>query len=144
MGSVFTKIIEGELPGRFVWEDETVVAFLTLGPITPAHTLVVPRLEVDQWTDAPDDVLARLMLVGKVIGEAQKQAWRAPRAGLIVAGFEVPHLHLHVLPTWSMADLDFGRAATEPDPGELDANAERLRARLTELGHGGDVPEPVS
>lgn len=140
MSTVFTKIIDGELPGRFVWREEDLVAFLSIGPISPGHTLVVPRQEIDQWTDAPDDLLARMMTVGKVIGNAQKQVWGAPRAGVIVAGFEVPHLHLHVLPTWSMADLDFARAATDPDPADLDANAERLRAALVDSGHAAHVP----
>lgn len=140
LSTVFTKIINGELPGRFVWRDETAVAFLTIGPITPGHTLVVPREEIDQWTDAPDDLLNHLTVVGKRIGEAQKAVWNPPRIGLIVAGFEVPHLHLHVLPTWTMGDFDFTKANNDPDPAELDANAEKLRKALTDLGYGANVP----
>lgn len=139
MSTVFTKIINGELPGRFVWRDDTVVAFLSIGPITAGHTLVVPRQEIDQWTDAPDDLLARITVVGKHIGVAQKQVWNPPRVGTIIAGFEVPHLHLHVLPTWDMGDFDFAKADNNADPAELDANADRLRAALTELGHADHV-----
>lgn len=140
MTTVFTKIINGELPGRFVWRDDSVVAFLSIGPITAGHTLVVPRQEVDQWTDAPDDVLTRITLVGKQIGAAQKRVWNPPRVGMIVAGFEVPHLHLHVLPTWDMGDFDFARADHNADPAELDANADRIRTALADLGHADHVP----
>jgi histidine triad (HIT) family protein len=129
MPTLFTRIINRELPGKFVYEDEVAVGFLSINPITPGHTLVVPRLEVDQWTDAPDDVLAHLTAVAKTVGSAVKAAFDAPRAGLIIAGLEVPHLHIHVLPVWSLGDFDFARA--KPAPGEeLDDAAAKLRAAL--------------
>jgi histidine triad (HIT) family protein len=132
MPTLFTRIINEELPGKFVYADEVAVAFLSINPITPGHTLVVPRLEVDQWTDAPDDLLARLTAVAKKVGNAVKTAFDAPRAGLIVAGLEVPHLHIHVMPVWSLDDFDFAKA--EPATGEeLDDAAAKLRAAL-----GGD------
>jgi len=129
MPTLFTRIINKELPGTFVYEDEVAVAFLSINPLTPGHTLVVPRLEVDQWTDAPDDVLVHLTGVAKKIGNAVKTAFDAPRAGLIVAGLEVPHLHIHVIPAWSLGDFDFARA--RPATGEeLDDAAAKLRAAL--------------
>lgn len=144
MATLFTKIIDGELPGRFVWSDDVAVGFLTIAPIRPGHTLVVPRAEIDEFTNADDDTLAHLTTVAKAIGAAQKQAWSAPRAGLIVAGFEVPHLHVHVLPIWGEGDLTFANARTDTPEPEMDAAAEKLRAALAATGHQDHVPAEVS
>ncbi|HEY2725110.1 MAG TPA: HIT family protein [Pseudonocardiaceae bacterium] len=140
MPTLFSRIIQGELPGRFVWSDDRTVAFLTIAPLRPGHTLVVPRDEIDEWTDADDDMLTRLMLVAKQIGAAQKIAFDAPRAGLIVAGFEVPHTHVHVFPTWGIDDFDFGKVDHDPDPADLDAAADALRSVLRDTGHAERVP----
>ena len=140
MSTVFSKIIAGEIPGRFVWADDQCVAFATIAPITDGHMLVVPREEVDQLTDAPDELLAHLAVVAKRIGRAQRAAWDAPRAAVLVAGFEVPHLHLHVLPAWDEAALRFDNARPDVPGEELDAAAERVRAALREAGHGANVP----
>jgi diadenosine tetraphosphate (Ap4A) HIT family hydrolase len=144
MPTLFTQVISGELPGRFVWADDVAVAFLSIGPITRGHTLVVPRQEVDQWVDAEDELLAHLLSVAKRIGAAQVDEWDAPRAGLMIAGFEVPHLHVHV---WPVSDLgDFGFDKVDPDPGAavLDDTARRLREQLVVHGHGRYVPPDVS
>lgn len=130
MSTLFTKIIDGELPGRFVYRDETCVAFLTIAPICPGHTLVVPRLEVDHWVDLPDDVAGHLAIVARKIGAAQMQAFDAERISLIIAGLEVPHTHLHVLPIKSESDIDFRKADANVAAAELDAAADRLRAAL--------------
>ncbi|MGB8961276.1 MAG: HIT family protein [Pseudonocardiaceae bacterium] len=135
MPTLFSRIIEGGIPGRFVWRDERCVAFLTIAPLRPGHTLVVPRSEIDEWTDADDDLLTHLVVVAKHIGAAQKAAFDAPRAGLIIAGFEVPHLHVHVFPAWSIDDFDFANANPDPDPIELDAAADTLRQALQQAGH---------
>ncbi len=140
MSTLFTKIINGELPGRFVWKDPDVVAFLSIGPITDGHTLVVPRQEVDDWTDIEPELLNKLNSVARVVGRAQKRAFGSERAGLMVAGFEVPHLHVHVWPTNSLADFDLSRADTDPKEAHLDDNAERLRTALREDGHTDMVP----
>ena len=129
MATVFTRIINGELPGRFVYTDDLVVAFLSIMPLTEGHTLVVPRQEVDQWTDAGESLLHHCMDVARRIGNAAKQAFGAPRAGLVIAGLEVPHLHVHVFPAWSLEDFSFARAKPAADT-ELDAAAARLRAAL--------------
>ncbi|MFD1211210.1 HIT family protein [Arthrobacter sp. GCM10027362] len=141
MSTLFTKIIEGEIPGRFVWKDPDVVAFLSIGPLADGHTLVVPRQEVDRWTDAPADLMARLTGVAQVIGRAQVEAFGAARAGLIIAGFEINHLHLHVWPSNSEAEYDFKRAQRNPDPAVMDASAEKIRAALRDAGHGEFVPD---
>lgn len=142
MSTLFSKIISGEIPGRFVWSDEVAVGFLTIAPITDGHTMVVPRAEIDQFTDAPDDVLAHLALVAKKIGQAQRAAWNAPRAAVLIAGFEIPHLHVHVLPAWDETSLNFSYARTDVEPELLDDAAERIREELTKAGHGEFVPQP--
>ncbi|OLT22295.1 diadenosine tetraphosphate hydrolase [Pseudonocardia sp. CNS-139] len=142
MSTVFSKIIDGELPGRFVWTDDRAVGFLSINPLSPGHTLVVPREEVDHWVDADPGLLAHLTAVAHAIGRAQTDAWQAPRVGLVVAGFEVPHLHLHVFPAWEMADFDFARAAKTVDPAEQDAHLAKLRTALHAAGHGAHVPTP--
>ncbi|CEA08591.1 HIT-like protein [Arthrobacter saudimassiliensis] len=141
MPTLFTRIIEGEIPGRFVWKDDDVVAFLSIGPLADGHTLVVPRREVDKWTDAPADLMQKLTGVAQVIGAAQVAAFGSERAGLTIAGFEVDHLHLHVWPANSLADFDFSRAEQDPDPERMEANAQKLRQALRDAGHGQFVPE---
>jgi len=144
MPTLFTRIIDGELPGRFVWADDLAVVMLTIAPITDGHALVIPRAEVEQLTDAPDDLLAHLAAVAKTVGRAQQAAWGAPRAALLVAGFEIPHLHLHVLPAWDESSLSFSRARTDVPAAELDAAATRLRDALVDAGHGAHVPPDAS
>ena len=144
MSTLFTKIIAGDIPGRFVWADDVAVAFGTIAPITDGHMLVVPRAEIAQLTEAPDDVLAHLMLVAKAIGQAQQSAWSAPRAALLVAGFEVEHLHLHVLPAWDESSLTFRNARTDVPAADLDAAAQRVRVALIDQGHAARVPASLT
>lgn len=139
MATLFSRIIEGEILGRFVWRDDRCVAFLTIAPLRPGHALVVPRHEVDEWTDAEEDLLAHLIVVAQHIGTAQKIGFEAPRAGMIVAGFEVPHLHVHVFPAWGIDDFNFANADHNADPGQLDADADTLREALRKAGHGERV-----
>lgn len=140
MTTLFTRIIDGDIPGRFVWADDRAVAFGTIAPITDGHVLVVPRAEVASFTEADDDLLAHLTVVAKRIGRAQQAAWDAPRAALLVAGFEVPHLHLHVLPAWGEGELSFANARHDLPADRLDAAAERLRNALRSAGEGAHVP----
>ncbi|MEV6848545.1 HIT family protein [Actinoplanes sp. NPDC051411] len=130
MPTVFTQIINGDLPGRIVWSDDEVAAFLTIAPLTAGHTLVVPRIEVDDWTRLDPALWARVMEVSRVVGAAVRKAFDAPRAGLIVAGFEVPHAHVHVFPAWEMADFDFRRVQSGVPAADLDAAHQRLLAAL--------------
>lgn len=139
MPTIFTRIIAGEIPGRFVWRDERAVAFLDVRPLAPGHTLVVPVAEVDEWTDLDADLAAHLMRVAHAVGRAQKAVFAPPRVGLMVVGFEVPHVHVHVFPASTMGSFDFGRADTSPDPGALDDHAARLRVALRDAGHDAAV-----
>lgn len=135
MATIFSRIIAGELPGRFVWRDDTCVAFLSIAPIAPGHTLVVPIAEIDHWLDVPPDDAAHLMRVSQTIGRAQMAAFSPTRIGLLVAGLEVPHCHLHVIPIDSEADLRFDRADPSTPADALDDAADRLRTALSDLGH---------
>jgi histidine triad (HIT) family protein len=140
MATLFTRIIEGDIPGRFVWRDDRAVAFLTIAPIAPGHTLVVPIDEVDHWIDLPPDLAAHLMHVARTVGRAQVAAFSPTRVGMIIAGLEVPHCHLHLIPIETEADLSFARADHSPDPAALDDAAERLRAALRDQGGDDHVP----
>ena len=135
MPSLFTKIIRGEVPGRFVWRDERAVGFLTIAPLRPGHTLVVPIEEIDHWLDVPPDLMQHLTLVAQKIGQAVQKTFRPEKVGLMIAGLEVRHVHLHLVPIHSLGDLDFAKADTKAAPAALDAAAERLRAALREAGH---------
>jgi histidine triad (HIT) family protein len=130
MTTIFTRIIEGDLPGRFVWRDDQCAAFLSINPLRPGHTLVVPIAEVDRWTDLPVDLATHLMSVAHTIGGAQQTAFEPLRVGLVIAGLEVPHCHLHLVPIRGMEDLDFAHADADPDPASLDDAAARLLAAL--------------
>lgn len=135
MASVFTMIINGDIPGHFVWRDEDAVAFLSINPLNIGHTLVVPTQEIDHWLDLPNSSASHLMKVAHHIGAAQQVAFSAKRVGLMIAGFEVPHTHLHVLPISSMAHMDFANAATDVNHAELAANAVLIRNSLSSAGH---------
>lgn len=137
MPSIFARIIEGELPGVFVWKDPQCVAFLSINPMHPGHTLVVPRAEVDHWIDLDPEVNAHLMRVAQQIASAQQRAFAPVRVGLMIAGLEVPHVHLHVVPIDGMEDLDFGNADSAPDPQVLDEAATTLRDALRDAGATG-------
>ncbi|MFC6009952.1 HIT family protein [Nocardia lasii] len=141
MASVFSAIIAGQIPGRFVWEDDEFVGFLTIAPVTQGHTLVVPRAEIDQWQDVDPAVFARLAGVAQKIGQAVRVAFEAPRAGLLIAGLEVPHLHTHVFPAFSMSDFDISGADANPSPESLDEAQTKIKAALRDLGYGANVPD---
>ena len=141
MSTLFTRIINGEIPGRFVWKDSDVVAFLTIAPVTPGHTLVVPREEVDSWTHASPELLGKVMDVAQKIGKVQEDLYDAKRVGVLMEGFEVDHLHVHVWPAYSMADFEVHNVDHNPDPAVMDATAVKLRAALRSAGHAGFVPE---
>lgn len=142
MATLFTRIIDGEIPGRFVWKDDDAVAFLTIAPLTRGHTLVVPRAEIDHWLDLPPELAGHLTVVAQAVGQAQMAAFSPARVGLIIAGLEVPHCHLHVIGIESESDLNFAKADHSPDPVALDATADTLRASLRSLGHTDTVPDP--
>lgn len=129
MPSIFTRIIQGEIPSHTVAEDGQFLAFLDINPIRAGHTLVIPKIEVDQFFDLDDDLLSQVLLFAKPISQAIRRVTGASRVGAIVAGFDVPHAHLHLIPADTMADLDFRRAqpASQDDLARM---ADRLRQVL--------------
>ena len=133
MASIFTKIINREIPGRFVYEDDDVVAFLTIEPMTQGHTLVVPRAEIDHWQNVDASAFAGVMAVSQLIGKAVTKAFSADRAGVIIAGLEVPHLHVHVFPARNLGDFGFANVDRNPSPESLDEAQAKIKAALTEL-----------
>ena len=133
MPSVFTMIINGDLPGRFVYSDDEVVAFLTIEPMTQRHTLVVPRAEVDKWQDVEPALFNKVMAVTQRIGKAVCAAFDADRAGVIIAGLEVPHLHVHVFPARDLSDFGFAHVDRSPSPESLDEAQRRITAALDAL-----------
>jgi histidine triad (HIT) family protein len=140
MPTIFTRIIDGEVPGRFVWSDDICVAFMDVRPLGRGHVLVVPRVEVDHWIDLDAETCAHLVQVARAIATAQKAALSPARVGLVIAGFEVPHAHVHVVPAASMDNLDFHLADENPDQADLDVVADLLRETLRAQGHGSSVP----
>ncbi len=137
MASVFTQIIDGKLPARFVWKDDRCVAFLTIHPLRPGHTLIVPRAEVDHWLDLEAGLASHLMAVSQSIGKPIDRAFRPAKVGLMIAGLEVAHTHLHLIPIRELADLNPANQDLNPDPEDLDRAAEEIRVALSALGLGG-------
>ena len=141
MTTLFTRIIDGEIPGRFVWTDDECVAFLSADPLSTGHTLVVPRQEIDHWLDLDPALAGHLMRVSQVIGRAQRAIFEPQRVGQMIQGFEVPHVHIHVWPVSSTADFDFANADHDPDPAVMDDAAQRIREGLRSAGHEAQVPQ---
>lgn len=133
MASVFTMIMEGKIPGNFVWKDDKAIAILTIQPIRQGHVLVIPREEIDQWSDLPLDLAAHLMQVSHKIANALQVAYPATRVGLMIAGLEVPHTHIHLVPMDSMDDLSFA-FAKNADGELLKQTAEKIRGVLQGQG----------
>jgi histidine triad (HIT) family protein len=132
--TLFTRIIEGELPARFVWKDERCVAFLSINPLRAGHTLVVPREEVDHWLDLEEDLAAHLLNVSRSIGKALQKGFQPAKIGLLIAGLEILHTHIHLVPIDGLHDLDFDRQERDPDPDKMDEAAGDIRKSLRELG----------
>jgi histidine triad (HIT) family protein len=133
--TIFTQIIEGRLPARFVWKDDRCVVFLSNRPLRPGHSLVVPRQEIDHWIDLDASLLDHLTETAQAIGRAQMAGFKPERIGVMLAGLEVPHCHFHVVPIRGLHDLDFGNQDPDPDPQIMDDAADTIRAELKKLGY---------
>lgn len=133
MPTIFSRIIGKELPAHFVYEDDRCVAFLSINPLKPGHTLLVPRIEVDHWLDLDADEWRHLTEVSQRLGSALQDAYDPVKVGMMLAGLEVPHVHVHLVPIWDVHDLDFANA--DPDPGEdaLAAEADKVRSAIEAL-----------
>ena len=135
MPTIFTRIIDGDIPGTFIWKDDVCVVFMSINPMAFGHALVVPREEVDHWVDASPELADHLFAVTRIIGVAQRDAFACDRVGVIIAGYEVPHTHIHVIPTMTMSQLSFANAAASVDRESLEDSAERIRVALRAAGH---------
>jgi histidine triad (HIT) family protein len=130
MPTIFTRIVNGEIPGTFVHRDDRCVVFMSINPLARGHALVVPILEYDHWIDMPEELVAHLFAVSHRIGRAQKSAFDCDKVGVIIAGYEVPHMHIHLIPTVSMSQLSFANAAASVDRDDLEAAAAAIRSAL--------------
>ncbi len=129
MASIFTRIIEREIPAHILREDDEFLAFLDVRPIREGHSLVIPKAEVPDMFDLPEPLLAGLLPFARPVAKAIKEVTGAARTGIAVVGLEVPHAHIHLVPIDGLYDLDFRRARPAEDD-ELAATAERIRAAL--------------
>jgi histidine triad (HIT) family protein len=134
MPTLFTKIIDGELPAHFVWKDDVCVGFLSIAPLKPGHVLVVPRDEKDHWLDLAPGVWQHVAGVSQSIGQALQKVYDPIKVGSTILGLEVPHVHVHVVPIWNPTDLDFHNADGGASQEGLAREAERVRDALRELG----------
>lgn len=132
MSSVFTKIINEELPCFKLYEDDLVMSFLAVPPNQLGHALVIPKEEIDHIIDVPSDTYARVMQIGQLVGKAIHQVTKSKRVCFMVQGFEVPHFHLHVVPCNQPSDLDFRNAKARSDDDMKDMQ-EKIVKELTKL-----------
>lgn len=139
MNTVFEMIFNQEIPGKFIWADDRCVAIATIEPVAPGHTLVIPREPIPNWTDLPPQLLDHTMRVAQIIGLAARKAFDVPKVGLVVAGFEVPHTHVHLIPAHSEAECSLANAKPAPEAAIADA-ANALRDTLRLEGYGSQVP----
>ena len=130
VASVFTEIINGNLPAHAIWRDTECVSFLSINPISDGHCLVVPIAEVDHWVDLPTEKVGHLLEVASIIGHSQMKSFKPSRIGQMIAGFEVPHTHLHVLPINDIRDLDFRNASSNANHDQLAEYAKLIRKNI--------------
>lgn len=117
--TIFSKIIAGEIPSYAIAESEQFFAFLDIAPIVPGHTLVVPKLEIDNLFDLPENYLSEMLLFARPIAKAIEKAFNCNRCGISVVGLEVPHAHMHLVPIQSANDLNFTRPKMKPSETEM-------------------------
>jgi len=130
MASIFTKIINREIPGYIVAEDEHYIAIHDISPLVMGHVLVIPKQESDYIFDLEDNTLSGLILFAKKVAKAVKKAVPCKRVGVAVIGLEVPHVHVHLVPMNSMGDINFTKPKLSPNKEELAAITEKIKAAL--------------
>lgn len=128
--TIFSKIINGEIPCYKVAENDKFFAFLDINPVNMGHTLVVPKKETDYIFDIDDSDLAEMIVFAKKIAKAMKAAIPCRKIGVTVLGLEVPHAHIHLVPLVQEGDMDFKHKISNPDPGEMAALAEKIASNV--------------
>jgi histidine triad (HIT) family protein len=129
MSTIFMKIIQGEIPCHRLAENDRFLAFLDVRPVSRGHTLVIPKQEVDYLFDLSDDLLSEIMVFARPVARAIEKAIPCERIGIMVAGLEVPHAHVHLIPINAISDLNFANSRAA-EPGELLEVAEKVQAIL--------------
>lgn len=127
MASIFTRIIQGEIPCYKIAEDDNYLAFLDVQPLVRGHVLVVPKLEVDYIFDCDDELLAGLILFAKKVAKMMEGKFECKRIGVSVIGLEVPHTHIHLIPINGVVDMDFSKSKLTLEQHEFESIAELIR-----------------
>ncbi len=130
MASLFTRIVKGEIPCHKIMEDDRYLAFLDIRPINPGHALVITKREIDYIFDVEDELLGGLMVFAKKTAKVIQKAVPCKKVGVMVAGIEVPHVHIHLVPIFEVTDLNFAKAKTTSNE-ELAQMAEKIRAQIS-------------
>ena len=130
MATIFSRIVNGEIPSYKIAEDERYYAFLDINPLAKGHTLVVPRQETDYLFDLEDDLLAGMMVFSKKVAHAIEKAVPCNRIGVAVLGLEVPHAHIHLVPLNEESDISFSRPKLQLSEEEMEAIAQKIRKGL--------------
>lgn len=133
MSSLFTKIVNGEIPCNKVAETENYIAFLDINPIAVGHTLVIPKQEIDYVFDIEDDLYVGLMLFSKQVAKATKQIVPCTKIGVVVIGLEVPHAHIHLVPINAVGDINFLKPKLHLSKEELEATAKKISEAFKKL-----------
>ena len=128
--TIFSKIISGEIPSYKIAENEKFFSFLDINPLTEGHTLVIPKLEIDNFFDMPGDYLNEIFLFAKPIAKAIEKSFKCNRCGIAVIGLEVPHAHMHLVPISKADDLNFTRKKLNPSNEQLKAAQEKILKNL--------------
>ena len=128
--TIFSKIIKGDIPSYKIAENEKFFAFLDIFPLVPGHTLVIPKIEVDNLFDVPDDYLAEMLVFAKPIAKAIERSFSCNRCGLAVVGLEVPHAHIHLVPLNNVDDINFSRGKIKQTADQLKASQEKILKNL--------------
>lgn len=132
MASIFTKIVNGEIPAHKVAETVDFLAFLDVSPLREGHLLVIPKKEVDYIFDIEDELYVGMMLFAKIVAKGLKKAIPCEKVGVAVVGLEVPHAHIHLIPMNSVADMDFSKPKLNPSSEELSNTALKILEALRE------------
>lgn len=130
MSTIFTKIINREIPAYIISENSKFIAFLDINPLSIGHTLVVPKKEIDYFFDLDDNFLTEILLFSKKISKAIKKVTRCNRVGLSVIGLEVPHAHLHLVPLNEMNDIDFNKKKISLKDSELNDICKKIQSEI--------------
>ena len=131
--TIFSKIIAGQIPSYKIAENEKCFAFLDIFPLVKGHTLVIPKIEVDNLFDLPKDYLSELLVFAQPIAKAIERSFRCNRCGISVVGLEVPHAHIHLVPINSMDDLNFTRGKLKLSQDELKEAQQKILSNLPRL-----------